>query len=173
MFRKIAWITLMLVSCNEQTPENNSPEEMDWSQEKSTKMNQDFAIEEELRIKMYLADRPGWKTVKTGSGLRYFIYKEGTGPKAESGMTAEVKYRIELLDGTLCYKTDSLETEDFAIDKSEVESGVQEGIKKMHVGDKAKLILPSHLAHGLTGDLAQIPPLSTLVIDLELISLKK
>ncbi|MGV3630793.1 MAG: FKBP-type peptidyl-prolyl cis-trans isomerase [Bacteroidota bacterium] len=172
MFRKLSWIIFVLASCTSAPPEEK-PKEVEWSTKKSTDMNQDFAIEEDLRIKMFLADRPSWKTVKTGSGLRYFIYKAGTGPKAESGLTAEVSYRIELLNGTLCYETTEGETEDFEIDNSEVESGVQEGIKKMRVGDKARLILPSHLAHGLTGDMDQIPPLSTIVIDLELISLKK
>ncbi len=166
MLRKVFFFlpVLAFLSCGGEEPE---------MKEKATKMNQDFAIEEELRIKMFLADRPSWKTTKTGSGLRYYIYEAGKGPKAESGMIALVKYKIELLDGTLCYQTEANETEDFKIDNSEVESGVQEGIKKMHVGDKAKLILPSHIAHGLTGDMAQIPPLSTLVIDLELISLRK
>ncbi|MCE3297222.1 MAG: peptidylprolyl isomerase FKBP-type [Crocinitomicaceae bacterium] len=172
MFRKIAWISLLLASCTSAPPEEK-PKDVDWSTKKSTDMNQDFAIEEDLRIKMFLADRPDWKTVKTGSGLRYYIYKPGPGPQAESGMRARVKYRIELLDGTLCYETEKNETEVFEIDNSEVETGVQEGIKKMKVGDKAKLILPSHIAHGLTGDMDQIPPLSTIVIDLELISLEK
>ena len=57
------------------------------------------------------------------------------------------------------------------IDKSDIESGVQEGIKKMRVGDKAKLIIPSHLAHGLTGDMEKIPPLSVIVVDIHLIGL--
>lgn len=171
MLRKCAWIALLLSACTAQEPETKQ-QEIDWSTEKSTDMNQEFALEEELRIQMFLADRPSWKTVKTGSGLRYYIYKPGTGPKAESGMSAEVKYRIELLDGTLCYETENGETEDFEIDNSEVESGVQEGIKKMRAGDKARLILPSHIAHGLTGDMDQIPPLSTIVIDIELISLR-
>ncbi len=164
-------LTLFFVACTE--PKEEKPKEIKWSTDHSTQMNKDFAIEEELRIKMYLADRPKWKTVKTGTGLRYFIYAEGKGAKAEAEMTAEVTYSISLLNGDLCYKTDTLETETFKIDHSDIESGVQEGIKKMKVGDKAKLIVPSHLAYGITGDNAKIPPLQALVIDLELISLKK
>jgi len=41
----------------------------------------------------------------------------------------------------------------------------------MRVGDKAKFIVPSHLGHGLSGDFEKIPPLTTLVIDLELVAL--
>jgi len=37
------------------------------------------------------------------------------------------------------------------------------------VGDKAKLIIPSHLAFGLAGDMDQIPPLSPIVYDIEVL----
>jgi FKBP-type peptidyl-prolyl cis-trans isomerase len=145
--------------------------EINWSKDQSSEMNKNFALEEELDIKMYLANRISWKTTKTGSGLRYFIYKNGIGEKAVSGLFAEVKYKINLLDGTLCYETKVDEKETFEIDKSDIESGVQEGIKKMRIGDKAKLIVPSHLAHGLLGDNDKIPPLTVLVIDIELVGL--
>lgn len=171
MFHKIAICSLvtLLLSCS---GNEEAQKEITWSKEQSTEMNKDFAIEEDLRINAFLVDKPKWKMTKTDSGLRYFIYKQGTGAEAISGKTAQVKFNIQLLDGTQCYKTDSSETEDFLIDKSEVETGIQEGIKKMKVGDKAKLIVPSHLAHGLLGDLDKIPPLTTIVVDLELIGLK-
>lgn len=169
-FYSIFIILVLVYSCENEKDTSN--ELINWSKEKSTEMNKNFAIEEELDIKMFLANRKSWKTTKTGSGLRYWIYENGTGEYAESGKYAQVKFRISLLNGDLCYQTDSLETEMFKIDKSDIETGVQEGIKKMKVGDKAKFIVPSHLGHGLVGDLDKIPPLSVLVIDLQLISLK-
>jgi FKBP-type peptidyl-prolyl cis-trans isomerase len=42
----------------------------------------------------------------------------------------------------------------------------------MNVGDRAKFIVPSHLAFGLLGDQKMIPPQATLVYDVELINLK-
>lgn len=148
------------------------PPEVKWTKKQSTEFNRNLVIEEELNIRMFLANRKTWKMEKTGSGLRYYIYQAGEGKKAEAGLEAEVKYQISLLDGTVCYKTDSLESESFKIDHSEVETGVQEGIKKMRVGDRAKLIVPSHLAHGLTGDRDKILPFATVVIDIELVGLK-
>ena len=53
-------------------------------------------------------------------------------------------------------------------------SGLRYMIYKNGVGrDKAKAILPSHLAHGLLGDRENIPPQSILYLDVELIDLKK
>jgi FKBP-type peptidyl-prolyl cis-trans isomerase FkpA len=163
-------VLLALAACKQPVEQ---PKEIAWDQEKSTALNKSIALEEDLDIRMYLDSRKSWKTLKTGSGLRYCIYETGNGPKAESGLLAEVKFRISLLDGTLCYATDSLETETFEIDRSNVESGVQEGVKLLRVGDKAKLIVPSHLGHGLAGDMDKIPPLTPLVIDIQLISLRR
>ena len=145
---------------------------IDWSQERSSDFGKELAFEEDMNIRMFLDQRKSWKVEETGSGLRYYIYKKGDGPLAESGMTAKVRFKITLLTGETCYQTEGDEVESFKIDKSEVESGVQEGIKMMHVGDKAKMIIPSHLGHGLAGDFDKIPPLTTIVVDLELISLK-
>lgn len=169
-FWMFACLSLTLFACQE---EEASVPTIDWSQEKSSNFSKSVAIDEDLDIKMYLEQRKSWKMIETGSGLRYYIYQKGTGEQAASGMLAEVKFDISLLDGTKCYKTENGETETFKIDRSEIETGVQEGIKYMHVGDKAKLIIPSHLGHGLSGDFVKIPPLTTLVIDLELVSLTK
>ena len=144
---------------------------IDWNQKKSTDFNRELAIEQDLQIKMYLEQHSDWKMVSTGSGLRYYIYEKGEGAEAAIGMTAQVETEIFLLDGTQCYKTASDEMEEFVIDKSDIESGIQEGIKKMKVGDKAHMIIPSHLAHGLVGDMDKIPPLSVIVVDIHLIGL--
>ncbi len=42
----------------------------------------------------------------------------------------------------------------------------------MTIGDRAKLIVPSHIGHGLVGDMDKIPPLNTLVIDIYLIGIQ-
>jgi FKBP-type peptidyl-prolyl cis-trans isomerase len=42
----------------------------------------------------------------------------------------------------------------------------------MRVGETAKLILPNHLAHGMIGDLENIPPLAILLVTVELKELR-
>ncbi len=61
---------------------------------------------------------------------------------------------------------------DFVLEKSEKETGVHEALRYMKKGDRAKLILPSYLGHGLLGDRESIPPQSILYIDLELVEIK-
>jgi FKBP-type peptidyl-prolyl cis-trans isomerase len=134
-------------------------------------MNKNLAIEEEIQIKLFLEQHKDWKMEKSGTGLQYFIYEEGEGSIGSVGQTADVEMKITLLDGSEVYSTKKDHVDEFVIDKSEIESGIHEGIKKMKKGGKAKLIIPSHLAHGLIGDFEKIPPLSILVVDIHLLNL--
>lgn len=169
-FLSLLSVIFIISSCTEAP---KKPVGVNWDAKKSSNFSKELAIEEDIDIKIFLQRKKDWKITETGSGLRHYIYRNGNGPLAESGMTAEVKFEITRLDGTICYKTEGLETEMFKVDKSEIETGVQEGIKLMHLGDQIKLIIPSHLGHGLVGDFDKIPPLTTLVVDLELVSLRK
>lgn len=162
---------LTLFSC---TQEEAKPEKnVDWDKYKSSQLNKGLAEKEARDIQLYLEMRPDWKMTETGSGLRIWIYTEGDGEQPVPGDVAEIEYDISLLTGEECYGTADDEYEEVLVDHSEIETGVQEALKLMHVGDEAKLIVPSHLGHGLLGDFDKIPPLKSLVIDLKLIGIKK
>lgn len=157
-------------SCEE--PKVEEKKEITWSQEESSNLNKDFVAEEEAEIEAFLERHKDWKMNKTGTGLRYFIYKDSVGEPAKAGMIAEVNYSISLLDGTKCYDSDSLGSKNFKIDKSDLESGLHQGMKFLSIGDKAKFIIPSPIALGLTGDNDKIPPLQAVIYDIELVGLE-
>ena len=134
-----------------------------------------MAIQEGIDIKLFLEMHKDWQMQETGSGLQYYIYEDGivdTTFSPKKGHVAEMEFEITLLDGTVCDKTEDDEYQEFVVDNSDVESGLQEGIKKLTIGDKAKFIIPSHLGHGLIGNMDNIPPLTTLVIDVHLLGIK-
>lgn len=164
-------IVLSFQSCSENTEIPASTNE--WNDSSSIGFNKDRVKEEELQINLYISHHNELKLKPTGTGLRYQITKKSEGLKAESGDSVDVTMKINLLDGSTCYKTDSLELDQFLIDRSQVESGIQEGIKLMREGEKAVFILPSNLAHGLLGDFETIPPMSPIVVNLELIKVIK
>jgi FKBP-type peptidyl-prolyl cis-trans isomerase len=161
----------LFVGCSAE--EEDKPVDFTWDKHQSSNLSKSIAEDEERDIKLYLEMRPEWKMEQTGSGLRYWIYEEGDGETPRSGEIAEIEYVIELLSGEECYRTEEQEYEEVTVDHSDLETGVQEALKIMQVGDKAKLIVPSHIAHGLLGDLDKVPPLSALVINLELTGIKK
>lgn len=168
--KKISFYTIVLIllsACSEE--EVKEKKEVNWTREQSTHINKQFTKEEEIDIKLFLKRRTEWDMTETGSGLRYWIYDDQPGETAKEDDYVDVLFEVRMLNDSLIYKTDKNEVSSFKVDKSNVETGVQEGIKFLSEGDKAKFIIPSHLGHGLLGDFRKIPPLQVLVIDIELL----
>jgi FKBP-type peptidyl-prolyl cis-trans isomerase len=160
--------SFLLVSCKE-----SAQKDISWSKEQSIELNSAWAEDEEFHIEQYLKRRPHWRMQETGTGLRYMIFQHGDGDSAISGYYAKVDYKISLLTEEVLYSSSESGPANFKIDHSEVESGLQEGIKKMRVGDKGIFIIPSHLAHGLLGDMNKIPPLETILMEIHFLSQSK
>ena len=165
--RILFFALLFLTCCGEKKAEEKK---VQFGKEESIALNKQLLEEEEINIEIYLTHHSSWKMTKTGTGLRYHIYETSKGEVPLPGMKVGVIMTVKLLDETICYETPDDMIDEFIVDKSNVETGVQEAIKLMKVGEKAKLIIPAHLAHGITGDLEKIPPISTLIVDLKLVS---
>jgi FKBP-type peptidyl-prolyl cis-trans isomerase len=171
MIRNIFILLIIITSCVTETKKNVT-ENKDWSVEHSIDFNKELHQREELAIKIYLEHHKDLKMLETGSGIRYQFAENrpGQGPKAHLGDQVTVNLSIDLLDGTSCYKSDTI-PDQFVLGRSDHESGLQEVIQLMRPGQKTKVIIPSYLAHGLLGDSEIIPPQSILLIDVELISI--
>jgi FKBP-type peptidyl-prolyl cis-trans isomerase len=110
------------------------------------------------------------KLNSTGTGLRYIILKENKkGKKIQTMDVVRLNFKIYLLDGTLCYSSEKDGNKLVKVDYDNVETGLHEGLKLMHTGEKALFILPSHLAHGVVGDNNKIPPKSPLKMEIEVL----
>ncbi len=106
----------------------------------------------------------------TESGLRYKIIQKGEGDQARKGATVSVHYEGSLTGGTVfdsSYKRK--EPIDFQLGVGQVIPGWDEGIGLLQVGDKARFVIPPHLAYGSAGAGGVIPPNATLVFDVELL----
>lgn len=103
------------------------------------------------------------------SGLQYKILKAGDGRKPTDADTVEVNYRGTLIDGT---QFDSSQAGQPATLKvTGVISGWKEALKLMPVGSKWQIFIPPELAYGARAS-GRIPPNSTLIFEVELISIK-
>lgn len=105
----------------------------------------------------------------TESGLQYKALVKGAGkmPNGESSVT--VHYTGKLLDGTI-FDSSVKRGESATFGLNEVISAWTEGLQLMHEGDKFELYVPYELGYGERGAGAAIPPFSTLIFEVELIS---
>jgi FKBP-type peptidyl-prolyl cis-trans isomerase FklB len=114
--------------------------------------------------------RPG--VVKTPSGLQYEVIRMGTGdrPKAEDNVT--VHYHGTLTDGTV-FDSSVERGEPASFGLNQVIPGWTEGVQLMNPGSKYKFYIPYQLAYGEQGAGGIIKPYSTLIFEVELISINK
>ncbi len=105
------------------------------------------------------------------SGLQYKILTQGTGPKPTTSDSVVCNYRGTLIDGTefdSSYKRGEPAT--FPI--SGVIKGWTEALQLMPVGSKWQLFVPSDLAYGERSPAPEIGPDSTLIFEVELLSIQ-
>ncbi len=108
---------------------------------------------------------------KTASGLIYSETKAGSGAQPQATDTVTVHYKGTLPDGT---EFDSSYKRNAPIDfpLNGVIKCWTEGVAKMKVGGKAKLVCPSDIAYGERGSPPVIPPHSVLTFEVELLAIK-
>jgi FKBP-type peptidyl-prolyl cis-trans isomerase len=108
--------------------------------------------------------------MKTKSGVSYWDIKVGTGATAMKGNTVTVHYTGWFTNGKQFDSSIGGKPLPFKIGAHEVIAGWEDGVAGMKVGGKRQLKIPSELAYGAKGYPGAIPPNSTLIFDVELIS---
>ncbi|HRL93516.1 MAG: FKBP-type peptidyl-prolyl cis-trans isomerase [Pseudomonas sp.] len=115
------------------------------------------------------AKRDGVKT--TASGLQYEIVTKAEGAQPKATDVVSVHYEGRLTDGKV-FDSSIQRGSPIDLPVSGVIPGWVEALQLMHVGEKAKLYIPSELAYGAQSPSPAIPANSVLVFDLELLSIK-
>jgi FKBP-type peptidyl-prolyl cis-trans isomerase len=102
------------------------------------------------------------------SGLQYKVLKEGEGKKPTLDDKVVCNYRGALVDGT---EFDSSKDTPVTLPVKGVIKGWREALQLMPVGSKWQLVVPPQLGYGQRGAGARIGPNTTLVFEMELISI--
>ncbi len=108
----------------------------------------------------------------TASGLQYIVLKEGTGNKPDATTNVTVHYHGTTPDGTV-FDSSVERGQPATFPVGGVIKGWTEALQLMPEGSKWKLYIPYDLAYGERGAGAQIGPYSTLIFDIELITIAK
>ena len=141
---------------------------------------QQKALEEENRRVLRIEDRDiaayvqrkGWNVHTSGTGVRWMMVRDLPGDTARPGQLASVNHAMQLIDDSPVYASEAGRPESFRVEHDEVESGLHEGIQHMSPGDSAILIIPSHRAFGLIGDMEKVPPRSTVIYHIGLVDVR-
>lgn len=160
-------VLTILTSCGSkvEAPEVTSQEP---DKEALIGVNRDIVRNEGTDIRL-LIRRYGWNMQVSESGVYCEIVRKGNGPLLKKGDAVQLKYTLTLLDGTMIGSSEKDGLKTVVIERSDETVGLQEALKLMHRGDKARLIIPSHLAYGSLGDGDRIPGFAPLVYVLEIL----
>jgi FKBP-type peptidyl-prolyl cis-trans isomerase len=173
-FIYIALIIITLVpACKQQSQKKTlTSEDIKTIKEKSIEINRKYAHNIQDSIRTFV-EKNNWNMQKSGSGLWYYISRSNSTDSIRKGDFIEYSYTVSLLNGKVCYSSDSTGTKTVQVGQAGVESGLEEAFLLLHKGDSARLIIPPHLAHGFTGDGNQIPRMATLNYTLTILRHKK
>ncbi|GHO45683.1 FKBP-type peptidyl-prolyl cis-trans isomerase [Ktedonospora formicarum] len=114
------------------------------------------------------------KTVKTKSGLQYIDVKTGNGKEVTKGSTVKVEYTGWLesngkkFDSSYDRKGELFELAN--VGNASVIPGWNEGLIGMKAGGTRRLIIPPDLGYGKEGSGDVIPPNSTIVFDVTVVT---
>jgi FKBP-type peptidyl-prolyl cis-trans isomerase FkpA/FKBP-type peptidyl-prolyl cis-trans isomerase FklB len=109
---------------------------------------------------------------KTASGLVMTTIKAGTGESPKATDRVKVHYHGTLIDGTV-FDSSVQRKEPATFTLNQVIPCWTEGVQKMKVGGKSKLVCPSEIAYGERGAGGKIRPGATLVFEVELLEIVK
>jgi FKBP-type peptidyl-prolyl cis-trans isomerase FkpA len=134
--------------------------------------NEQKAKAEKEKAKPFLeaaAKEPG--AIQTASGLVMKTLKPGTGESPKATDRVRVHYHGTLIDGTV-FDSSVKRGEPAEFPLNGVIPCWTEGVQKMKVGEKARLVCPSSIAYG-DGGRPSIPPGATLIFEVELLAILK
>ena len=172
--KRIAILALLVISCSK--PEARKPivrktsSFMNESIERNKLLTQ---VENELLQKKMNADSDR-EYINSEQGFWYYydLRPDAESPLPESGDEVVFSYEILNLEEEVIFSRDELGEVVYRVDKEELITGLQDGIKLMRSGEKVTFLFPSYKAYGYSGN-ERIEPNQPLIYKVELIAVNK
>lgn len=170
--RLIACILLLTIAASCKSPEARYPVSHRSGSyiDESVARNKELLAKEEEVIRKIIEKDSTNTYLSSNSGFWYTYQKKIADSvqtrTPELGDVVVFDYHISTLDGTPIYKKGEIPTEEYAIDKEKLFSGLRDGIRLMKEGETVTFLFPSYKAYGYYGDKNKIGtnvPISTTV----------
>ena len=112
------------------------------------------------------------KAQPNANGLYVIVKKQGKGTKVAVGRQVAIHYTGRLIDGTVFDSSVGNEPLSYVVGQMGLIRGWEEGVMGQPEGTQLQLIIPSAMGYGSQGAGQMIPPYSTLIFDLDIVSVK-
>lgn len=112
------------------------------------------------------------KVQPNADGLYVIVKKQGKGTKVAVGRQVAIHYTGRLIDGTVFDSSVGNEPLSYVVGQMGLIRGWEEGVTGQPEGTQLQLIIPSAMGYGPQGAGQMIPPYSTLIFDLDIVSVK-
>lgn len=159
-------ILIAFISCRNKTDSvsNNTP----LGKNDMENLNIYFIKKDKERILGYI-ERRNLMMKESPTGLWYQIIRKGEGDFFNDNDKVVFNFECSLLDGTPCYSSADTGPKEVILGKSEMEAGLNEGLRLLKPGAEAVFILPPYLAYGFVGDRKKIPPRAVVVYNVDIL----
>jgi FKBP-type peptidyl-prolyl cis-trans isomerase FkpA len=131
-------------------------------------LNRYLVQKDRERIQNYI-ERKSLTMTESPTGLWYQVIREGSGKNFTDNDRVVMDYDCSLLDGTVCYTSANLGKKELVLGKSQMEPGMNEGLRLLKPGAQAIFIMPPFLAYGLVGDGKMIPSRAVIVYNVNIL----
>jgi FKBP-type peptidyl-prolyl cis-trans isomerase FkpA len=155
-------ITFLFLSGSCRNESENRKASVKPGNQEMTSLNR-YLVQKDREIIQNYIERKELKMTESPTGLWYLIKNEGNGQYLKDNDRISLDYVCELLDGTVCYSSETLGPKQVILGRTSIEAGLNEGLKLLKPGAEALFILPPFLAFGFVGDGKKIPPRTTIV----------
>ena len=164
-----------LISCVNPTPRRPVSHHTTSYMQESIKLNMKINAAEEKAILYYIAQDSLKKYTSSKNGFWYASINRVTSKNKKPNVGDRVLFEYEILDlnNQLIYSKGEIGKVSYIIDKENLTTGLQEGLKLMNVGEELQFLFPSFKAFGFTGDQEKIGIKQPLVYSVKLISINQ
>jgi gliding motility-associated peptidyl-prolyl isomerase len=156
MKSKLIFLLLLIVffvSCDKPTPRKPVVRKSSTFLKESIERNKVInKLEEEALLQLMASDSSHHYLSSANGFWYYYISKDSISSKS-TGTGDEVFYSYEIKDinSKVLYTMDELGERSYLIDKQELITGLQDGLKLMKEGEIVTFLFPSHKAYGYSG----------------------
>ncbi len=153
---KLLTFALVLLALNCKTPEARRPVSVKTGSfiDASVERNKKRFAQEQISIEKVMKEQ-GNNYIASESGFWYYYNNKIEIDTLKTPLFGDVinyNYNVKALNGILIYSKEELKTQNYAMDREELFTGLREGLKLMKTGETATFIFPSQKAYGYYGD---------------------